>query len=169
MAARTGTTIEVIMTIDLTADEIIDQLGLEPLPMEGGQWAVAWRNADVSAIHFLLRPDDFSALHALTATELWHHHGGAPVQMLLLHPDGRIERPILGPDLASGHQPMVGVAPGVWMGAATTGAWSLLATSVSPPYEDDRFALADRTELLASHPTAAAEIEALTRPVGQEP
>lgn len=157
------------MSAELTAAEIIDRLGLEPLPLEGGQWAVSWRNDDVSAIHFLLQPGDFSAFHALTATELWHHNGGAPVQMVLLHPDGSIERPVLGIDLAAGHQPMVGVGPRVWMAAATMGEWSLVATSVSPPYEDDRFTLADRAALLASHPAASSDIEALTRPVGEEP
>ncbi len=169
MGTDGGTTIGAIMGAELTAAEIIDRLGLEPLPLEGGQWAVAWRNEDVSAIHFLLRPGDFSAFHALTATELWHHNAGAPVQMVLLHPDGSIERPILGLDLASGHQPMVGVGPGVWMAATTLGEWSLVATSVTPPYEDEYFTLAERDALLASHPAAAADIEALTRDVGAEP
>lgn len=152
-----------------TATEIIEQLGLEPLPLEGGQWAVSWRNEHVSAIHFLLRPGDFSALHALTATELWHHHDGAPVQMVLLRPDGTIDRPVLGSDLAAGQRPMVGVSPGVWMGASTLGAWSLLSTSVTPPYDDEQFTLGDRDQLLASHPGAATDIESLTRPVGEEP
>lgn len=154
---------------DGTANEIIERLGLEPLPQEGGQWAVSWRNEHVSAIHFLLRPGDFSALHALSATELWHHHDGAPVQMVLLGPDGAVDRPVLGSDLAAGQRPTVGVAPGVWMGASTLGDWSLLSTSVTPPYEDDHFTLGERDRLLVSHPGAAADIDALTRPVGEEP
>ncbi|MEL6982579.1 MAG: cupin domain-containing protein [Actinomycetota bacterium] len=152
-----------------TAADIIERLGLQPLPMEGGQWAVSWRNEHVSAIHFLLQPGDFSALHALAATELWHHHDGAPVQMVLLGPGGSVERPVLGSDLAAGHRPMVGVEPGVWMGASTLGEWSLLSTSVTPPYEDHHFTLGGRDQLLASHPDAAADIEALTRPIGEEP
>ena len=154
---------------DLTADEIIVRLGLEPLRVEGGQWSVSWRNEAMSAIYFLVRPGDFSAMHRLTVTELWHHHAGAPATMLLLAPDGSIDRPVLGLDLAAGQRPQVGVAPGVWMGAATKGAWSLLGTSLAPPFEDEFFTLGRRDELIASHPAAAADIEALTRPPGQEP
>lgn len=151
------------------ADEIIERLGLEPLPVEGGRWAVAWRDEAISAIYFLVRPGDFSALHALTVTELWHHYDGAPAQMVLLGPGGAVDRPVLGPDLAAGQRPFVGVRPGVWMGATTLGAWSLLGTTIAPPYEDEFFTLARREDLLASHPDAAADIEALVRPVGQEP
>lgn len=152
-----------------SASEIIDRLGLEPLPLEGGQWSLAWRNEHVSAIYFLIRPGDFSALHALAVTEVWHHYGGDPAQMVLLEPDGGIDRPVLGSDLGAGQRPMVGVAPGVWMGAATLGEWTLIGTTVSPPYEDEHFTLATRAELLASHPAAATDIMALTRPAGQEP
>lgn len=151
------------------AGEAIARLGLEPLPTEGGQWSVAWRDDSISSIYFLVRPNDFSAMHSLTVTELWHHYAGAPATMLLLGADGSIERPVLGPDLAAGQRPMVGVSPGVWMGAATMGAWSLLGTTMAPPYQDEFFTLARRDALLASHPDAADAIESLTRPIGQEP
>lgn len=154
---------------DLTADEIVGILGLVPLPAEGGHWTTAWRDESTSAIYFLVRPGDFSALHALTVTEIWHHYAGAPAQMLLLGPDGAVDRPVLGPDLRSGERPLVPVPAGVWMGAATTGPWSLVGTTMTPPYVDDFFTLGDRATLLASHPAAATEIEALTRPVGDEP
>ena len=41
--------------------------------------------------------------------------------------------------------------------------------SLAPPFEPEFFTLATRDELLASHPDAAADIEPLVRPVGQEP
>lgn len=151
-------------TDDLSPQQIIDLLGLEPLPEEGGMWTTSWREeGTISAIYFLVRPGDFSALHRLSMTELWHHYAGAPVQMLLLAADGGIERPVLGTDLAAGQRPFVAVPAGVWMGAATEGEWSLLGTSMSPPYEHGHFELGHRADLVASHPAAAAEIEALTR------
>lgn len=157
------------MAADIAPEEIIAHLGLEPLPLEGGHWTTAWRDEATSSIYFLVRPDDFSALHALTVTELWHHYLGDPVQMLLLGPGGAIDRTVLGSDLAAGQRPLVAVPAGVWMGAATTGSWSLVGTTMSPPYEDDFFTLGDRERLQASHPAATAEIEALTRTPGQEP
>ncbi len=154
---------------DAGADEIIEELGLEPLTAEGGQWTVAWRDEGLTSIYYLVRPGDFSAMHRLSVTEVWHHYGGAPTRMLLLDEDGSIERPVLGPDLAAGQRPLVGVPAGVWMGAATDGAWSLLGTTLTPPWDDSFFTLGRRDELVARFPDAAEEIDALTRPEGEEP
>jgi predicted cupin superfamily sugar epimerase len=153
----------------LTADEVIEELGLEPLPREGGLYAVAWREPAGSAIYFLVRPGDFSALHRLAGTELWHHYGGAPARMLLLGPDGSVDRPLLGGDLRAGQRPLVAVPGGTWMAAATTGPWSLLGTTMAPPFDETGFELGHRDELTARYPAAAAEIAAMTRPVGEEP
>ena len=152
-----------------TADEVIELLGLEPLPQEGGWYAVTWRDPAGSAIYFLVRPGDFSALHALPTTELWHHYAGAPARMLLLHPDGSIDRPVLGDDLPAGQRPQVVVPGRVWMGASTDGPWSLLGTTMAPPYDEAGFELGRRDDLVAGYPAAAAEIDALTRSVGEEP
>ncbi|MEM9564323.1 MAG: cupin domain-containing protein [Actinomycetota bacterium] len=151
------------------ADEIIKRLGLEPLATEGGQWTVAWRDEGLSSIYFLVRPDDFSAMHRLSVTEVWHHYAGAPTRMLLLGDDGSIERPVLGSDLAAGQRPLIGVPAGVWMGAATEGAWSLLGTTLTPPWDESFFTIGKRDELVVRYPDAAEEIDALVRPEGDEP
>jgi uncharacterized protein len=147
----------------MTADQVISLLGLKPLPDEGGMWAQTWRDPHGTAIYFLMQPDDFSAMHRLTGVEVWHHYAGAPVQMLLLHPDGAITRPDLSDDLAGGHRPCVVVEPGVWMGASTAGDWSLVGTTMAPPWDEDQFELGDRGELCAAYPQAADDITRLTR------
>ncbi len=157
------------METEPTADQIIAELGLEPLAVEGGRWTSAWRSDEISSIYFLVRPGEFSALHSLTVTELWHHYAGAPARMVLLGPEGRVDRPILGPDVTAGHRPFVGVPAGVWMGAATTGTWSLLGTTMTPPFEPEFFELGRRDDLQARYPAAADDIHALTRPEGCEP
>ena len=75
-----------------------------------------------SAIYYLLtaEPDCFSALHKLPTEEIYHFYLGDPVEMLLLYPDGRIERVILGQDLLGGQQVQFVVptqcrAKGVWI------------------------------------------------------
>lgn len=148
----------------MTGDEVTSLLGLEPLPDEGGMWAQTWRDEHGAAIYFLVRPTDFSAMHRLDIAELWHHYAGAPVAMLLLHPDGSSERPMLGDDLAAGHRPIVGVPSGVWMGAETTGEWSLTGTTTAPPWEPECFHLGDPHLLAQAYPEAAADISRLTRP-----
>jgi len=147
----------------MTAQEVVDLLELEPLAEEGGMWTQSWRDPYSSAIYFLIQPDDFSALHRLSVTELWHHYAGAPVRLLLLHPDGEHEELQLGTDLRSGERPFGGVDSGVWMGAETLGEWSLIGTTMAPPFEQQQFELGSREELLRSYPQAAAGIRRLTR------
>ncbi|MEX2627801.1 MAG: cupin domain-containing protein [Ilumatobacteraceae bacterium] len=147
----------------LAADTVIDLLGLEPLADEGGLWAQTLRDEHSTAIYYLMRPGDFSAMHRLTGTEVWHHYAGASVDMLLLDADGSISRPRLGDDLLVGERPCVVVPSGVWMGAATTGAWSLVGTTMAPRWEPDRFVLGDRARLRAEYPSAADDIDRLTR------
>ncbi|MCB2224844.1 MAG: cupin domain-containing protein [Actinobacteria bacterium] len=147
----------------MTGPEVAALLGLAPLPHEGGMWAQTWIDEHSTAIYFLLQPGDFSAMHRLDGTELWHHYAGDPVRMLLLHPDGTVSRPVLGDDLAAGQRPCVVVPEGAWMGAATAGEWSLTGTTMAPGYTEEGFDLGVRSDLATRYPEAAAEIAALTR------
>ncbi|WP_420619468.1 cupin domain-containing protein [Candidatus Poriferisocius sp.] len=103
----------------LSGAEVVAMLGLVPLPEEGGMWREVWRDERSTAIYFLIRPGDFSAMHRLDGPELRHHYAGAAVQMLLLGPDGLVERPVLGDDLEAGERPCVVVPAHTWMGAST--------------------------------------------------
>ena len=142
---------------------MIELLGLEPLAGEGGQWAQTWRDGHSSAIYFLVRPGDFSALHRLNGVELWHHYAGAAVEMLLLEPGGRVQRPKLGDDLAAGERPVVAVGAGTWMAAGTCGEWSLVGTTMAPPFDEASFELGERAALSAAYPEAAGDIARFTR------
>lgn len=147
----------------LRASDIVRILELEPLPSEGGMWVQSYRDDHSSAIYFLIQDGDFSAMHRLPGPEIWHFHAGAPAQMLLLFPDGASLEPILGSDLASGQRPQVAVPPGVWQGASSTGDWSLLGTTMAPPYREDSFELGDGSLLGAHFPAALGRIQELTR------
>lgn len=151
------------MSRAMEAAEIVDLLGLEPLPEEGGLFRQVWRSAHGTAIYFLLSPGDFSAMHRLTGPELWHHYAGAPVRMLLLLPEGGVDRPRLGPDLMAGERPLVVVEPEIWMGAETEGEWSLLGMTMAPAYDPETFELGDRGRLISDYPDAADDIRRLTR------
>lgn len=116
-----------------------------------------------TAIYFLVREGDFSALHRLTGPEVYHFYAGAPLQMLLLHPDGRIDRPVLGLELASGQRPALAVGSGVWQGSRTTGEWSLVGATMAPGFTEEMFELGDRDALVTAYPAAATDIDRLTR------
>lgn len=147
----------------MTGAEVAALLGLEPLPVEGGHFRELWRDDHSTAIYFLIQPDDFSALHRLTGPELWHHYAGAPVAMLLLGPDGAIDRPVLGDDLESGQRPFLPVPANTWMGAHTAGDWSLVGTTMAPPFDPAGFEPADPDALHAAYPAATADIHRYTR------
>lgn len=147
----------------LTGEDIVELLGLEPLAEEGGMFRRVWGNDYGSAIYFLLRPGDFSAFHRLDRPELWHYYGGDPALLVLIDGDGRVTRHTLGMELRSGQRPIRIVEPGTWMAAETTGEWTLLGTTMAPPFDEAGFELGDRQELIRLCPAAADEITRLTR------
>jgi predicted cupin superfamily sugar epimerase len=147
----------------MSPEEIVAVLDLEPLPEEGGLYRQVWATPHGTAIYFLITPEEFSAMHRLGGPEIWHHYAGAPARMLLLHPDGTWERPWLGDDLRSGQRPMQVVEAGTWMGAETTGEWTLLGTTMAPPYHPAQFQLGVAEDLMAAYPAAAADIGRLAR------
>jgi predicted cupin superfamily sugar epimerase len=138
--------------------DYIDHLGLQPLPVEGGRWAQSWRDETVSAIYYLLVAPETSAPHRLDRMEIYAYHAGAPVRMLLLFPDGRVERPVLGPDVTAGQRPQVGVPAGTWQASVSTGEWSMLGTVVVPPYTDDCVEFGDAAALASAWPEAAEDL-----------
>lgn len=141
------------------ADRVAEQLGLEPLPDEGGRFRQMHLDAYSSAIYYLLGPDDASALHRLPTVEVWHHYAGAPVRLLTLHPDGRAHEHHLGSDLDAGQRPQVVVPGGVWQGALSTGEVSLLGTTMAPPFDESTFELGDPADLRHRYPDATELID----------
>jgi predicted cupin superfamily sugar epimerase len=144
-------------------ERIAQLLGLERLPGEGGLFRQTYTDAHSSVIYFMLIAPDFSALHALHSVEAYHWYAGSPLRMLLLHPGGQIEQPVLGPDLAVGARPQIVVPAGVWQGSSPLGEWTLAGTTMAPRFEWSTFRLGRRAELLAGWPDAALRIRALTR------
>lgn len=153
--------------MNAAAREVITALRLEPLPHEGGFFRATWRNATSSAILFLLTPEDFSALHRIAQDEVWHFHAGDPVEHVQFDAAaGGVRRHRLGPDVTRGDVPQLVVPAGCWQGARLAAGhqgFTLLGCTVSPPWEERGFALAERAALTAEFPAHAAMIHALTR------
>lgn len=166
----------------LSAGRVIELLGLEPLPIEGGEFRVTYLADEAiaaaalpprygqarpfgSAIYYLLRGDDFSALHRLASDEVYHFYLGSPTELLLLHPGGDYEAIALGPDLEAGQRVQAVVPHGTWQGMRLMrpGTWALLGTTMAPAYDDADFELGERAALIEQYPACAARIRALTR------
>jgi predicted cupin superfamily sugar epimerase len=153
-----------------TAADLIERLGLAPLPGEGGWFRETWRTESGSAILYLLTSDvdSFSALHRLPTDEIFHFYLGDPVEMLLLHPGGRSETVVLGQGVDRGERVQHTVPAGVWQGSrlAPGGAWALMGTTMAPPFRFEEYQAGDRDALIAEWPGEAGRIRALTRPAG---
>ena len=169
----------------LTPQRLIEYFDLKPLPVEGGYFRQAYRADETlppealparygrdksfcTAIYYLLTsdPDSFSALHRLPTDEVYHFYLGDPVEMLLLHPDGRSRRVVLGPDVLHGQQVQFVVPRGVWQGSRVIpgGQFALLGTTMAPGFDDADYLGGDRDELIRRYPEQAALIRGLTRP-----
>jgi predicted cupin superfamily sugar epimerase len=165
-----------------SAREVIELLGLEPHPAEGGFFRETYRSAEelaaahlparygaarsqATAIYYLLTPETFSAMHLLATDEIFHHYLGGPVRMLQLAPDGSGRELLLGPDLAAGQRPQVLVPRGAWQGARLeSGSFALLGCTVSPGFDFADYTHGERGALQAGWPAHAGMIELLTTP-----
>jgi predicted cupin superfamily sugar epimerase len=145
-------------------EHIARLLRLEPLPEEGGLFRRTYADEHSSAIFLMLLAPDFSAMHRLDGVEIYHWYAGSPLQLLLLHPHGQVERPMLGSHLAARATPQIVVPAGVWQGSSPLGEWTLVGTTMAPPFEWSAFHLGRRADLLAGWPDAASHIRILTRP-----
>ncbi|MCZ6836163.1 MAG: cupin domain-containing protein [Planctomycetota bacterium] len=147
-----------------TANDIIDQLGLEPLPGEGGWFIETYRAREpfipASAlpehgsdrcfsmqIYYLLKAGESSALHRVKSDEVFHLYLGARVKQLQLFEDGSSRIEMIGHDLLHGERPQVVVPAHVWQGAALadesdSNAYALLGCTVAPGFEWVDFELA---------------------------
>ena len=129
------------------AQTLIDRLGLRPHP-EGGWYRENWRDQPAdggrgagTAITFLLAEGEVSQWHRVDAAEVWHHYGGAPLELAIADGDDH-EVVHLGLDLDAGQEPQHVVPARAWQAARPLGAWSLVGCTVSPAFEFDGFELA---------------------------
>ena len=165
------------MSMTKAAEEIVNRLRLQPHP-EGGFFKETFRSgmlltlpdgrvrSSSTAIHFLLPADSFSALHRVSADEVWHFYSGDPLELTTITPGGELETIILGQELGLGQRPQLVVPAGVWQAAkpcAGTYGYTLVGCTVAPGFDFADFEMPDRSTLGALFPQHGAVIHSLTR------
>jgi len=159
--------------------ELVARLNLAPHP-ERGYFVETYRaraavtaathtgpRAAATAIYFLIVADaPATFLHRLLSDETFHLYEGGPLELLLLHPDGRAEVKRLGLDLAAGERPQLTVPAGTWFGTELLpdASHCLVGCTVAPGFEFADFELAEGPELAARYPAVADRIARMSRP-----
>jgi predicted cupin superfamily sugar epimerase len=161
----------------MDVDELVEQLGLEA-HVEGGYFRRTFQ-ADhrdridtahgprytMTSIYYLLTRDSPVGHWHLNRSDILHFfHLGAPVTYYLIHPDGRLEIVVLGPDPGAGHQLQLAVRGGTWKASRLgDGDYGLISEAVAPGFEYEDMTLGKRDSLLDLFPQHAGVIEAFAR------
>lgn len=165
----------------MDAQGVIAQLGLQPLPGEGGYFRETYRAtatvADTvlprafhqqgdrqlaTAIYYFLTIDTYSALHRLRADEMYHFYAGDPVALLTMDGSGNCAEVLLGSNFLVGHTPQFLVNAGHWQGSrlAPDGRWALMGTTVAPGFTFADCELAT-PKILLEYPQHAPRLRSL--------
>jgi uncharacterized protein len=182
------------MTDELSADEIISLLKLEPNATCGFVRVTFLSTRSIapgglpdpfadgrplgSALYFMVTPAAPVRLHRIRNEQLYHYYLGDPLEVFLLHDAGIAERVIVGPDLRSGHRVQLLIPGNTFHTARLIGRrrWFLGASTEWPgvvPAEDVEIGKVD--EIAARYPSVADDLRAIaasvrhTAPVGVGP
>ena len=162
----------------MTANDIIQKLGLEPHP-ERGYFKETYRartevsaqthranRAASTAIYFLVTAaEPATFLHRLLSDEVFHLYDGGPLEILRLFPNGTWDVAALGMNLDAGERPQVVIPAGTWFGTelGAGATHCLVGCTVAPGFDFADFELAEGPELAARYPDAADRIKRMSR------
>ena len=167
-----------------TIQQLTDFFGFEALKVEGGQFIQTYKSPErlpqrvlppgynephpmgTAILYFYTSdPDSFSAVHKLPTEEIYHYYLGNPVEMLLMYPEGKTERVILGTDVLNGQKVQFVVPRGVWQSSHLLpgGEYALVGTTMAPGFENGDYQGGEREELIQRYPQEADLIRQLTR------
>lgn len=157
---------------------LIKKLKLKPHP-EGGYYRETYRGKDrvmrqgdgairsvSTAIYFLLKKQDFSALHRIKSDEVWHFYAGTPVLLWLLDPQTRKSRTIkLGPNAEKREIPQAVIPAGCWFAACLQkkNGFALVGCTAAPGFDFRDFEMANRKNLVRKYPGHKNSIVRFTR------
>ena len=159
---------------DNTRQQLIDQLQLQPhveggyfrrtyasgLPLETAQGP---RPAVTSIFYLLTSEQPRGRIHCNRSDILHYWHLGGPLRYYLIHPDGQLQKAVLGPDLSAGQQLQLLVPGGVWKATElVTGDFGLLSEAVTPGFDFADMTLGEFTVLQQQFPQHQALLERFT-------
>ncbi len=158
-------------------DDIIQALNL--VPMNDGacigyykemyestvQTATEKQRPAASGIYYLMSGGLFDPWHRFDGDEILVYHAGAPMNQMLIYPDGTFKTFVLGPDPTLGQQPQMIIPAGAWMGFRIAdddpGAWGLYSVFCAPGFSLDAITMTNAAALGAQYPDAVETMKNL--------
>ena len=155
---------------------IIDKLGMQPHPNEGGYYKRTYSATHTtqtpqgerlccSSIYYLLSDDQpVGYLHRNHSDIIHYFHCGYPLRYLLITPQGELQQQWLGNDLLAGQQPQLLVPGGYWKASILEyGEFALISEVVTPGFEYRDNQLASPTQVMANFPDLWPELQSLVK------
>jgi predicted cupin superfamily sugar epimerase len=165
----------------MTAQELVTYFNMQAHP-EGGWFKETYRSKEAieatalpdrfpasrffsTAIYFLLDQGNFSAFHRIKSDECWHFYAGGPLDLYMIHENGRFEHVVIGSRPEQQQHFQFVVPAGCWFASrpSADSAFSFVGCTVAPGFDFNDFELAEKDLLLASFPQHSELITALCR------
>jgi uncharacterized protein len=171
------------MTGNLTADDIRKLLELEPnatcgfvkltfvsrQELAAGTLPAPFAQARPvgSALYFMVTPEAPVRLHRIKNDQLYHYYLGDPLELFLLHADGKSERVIVGPDIAAGQRVQFLIPGNTFHTARLAGQkhWFLGASTEWPGVIPDDVEIGNVEAMAAKYLAIGADIRAIAASV----
>ncbi|MGA9322427.1 MAG: cupin domain-containing protein, partial [Xanthobacteraceae bacterium] len=120
-----------------------------------------------SALYFMVTPIAPVRLHRIRNDQLYHYYLGDPIELFLLHEDGRTERIIVGPDLRAGHRVQQLIPGNTFHTARVIGRrrWFLGASTAWPGVTPADVEIGNLDALAARYPAVAGDLRAIAASV----
>jgi uncharacterized protein len=120
-----------------------------------------------SALYFMVTPGAPVRLHRIRNDQLYHYYLGDPLEVFLLHADGKTERIIVGSDLRSGQRVQLLIPGNTFHTARLIGRrrWFLGASTEWPGVIPSDVEIGNIDELAGKYPTVAADLRAIAASV----
>ncbi len=152
------------------ARELIERLHLKVLPGESGYLGLIGESAQEtvvggralkvqSQVYYMLTHDrPINYLHWLASDDTHILIQGGPVDYFIFHPDGRVEKVVLGRNIAAGERPVIAVPGGCWKALRLHdgASYALMANALSPEWTPDRVKIGAGKDWVKQYASKAA-------------
>ena len=130
------------------------------------QSSAFWRKGG-TALCILVTPGAPVRLHRIRNDQLYHYYLGDPLEVFLLHGDGRSERVIVGPDIRAGQRVQLLIPGNTFHTARLVGQrrWFLGASTEWPGVIPADVEIGNLDELAGKYPAVTADLRAIAASV----